>query len=122
MSLFDYCEHGNQVGDCGMCRKRAQMDRVDENAADDWKAEAAGAVYRAASTYEMFTTDEVWKYIPAGVSTHENRAMGPVMKRAVAAGLCSPTGNYRPSARPSCNARPVMVYASSLLGSIEDAS
>lgn len=65
--------------------------RVDSAADYTWKEAAAEAVRAVAERYVDFTTDDVWDFLESnypGVTTHEPRALGPVMIRAVKEGLC----------------------------------
>ena len=73
--------------------------RVERNAHEVWKDVALEAVYQAALVNGKFIVDEVWRYMPSGVSTHELRAMGAVMQKAVKAGWITGTGEYRSSAK-----------------------
>ena len=75
------------------------MVRVERNAHEEWKDVALEAVYQAALVNGKFIVDEVWRYMPPDVSTHELRAMGAVMKKAAKAGWITGTGEYRPSAK-----------------------
>ena len=64
---------------------------------------------------DEFTTDDVWDILDGyAMSTHERRAMGPVMKKAQKLGLVVPTGQFILSHRPVCNKRPVMVWKSAV--------
>lgn len=56
-----------------------------------------------------FTTDDVWERL-TDVSTHDNRAMGSVMRRAVGARLITPSEEYRKSVRPASHRRPLQVW------------
>jgi hypothetical protein len=67
------------------------IERVDRHADMDWKDAALDAVYRLAQSAPTFTAEAAVALIPDGYSTHEGRAMGPVMRRAQAAGWCEPT-------------------------------
>jgi len=77
------------------------MVRVERNAHEEWKDVALEAVYQAALVNGKFIVDEVWRYMPPDVSTHELRAMGAVMKKAAKAGWIIGTGEYEPSAKVS---------------------
>lgn len=111
-NMFEMCAHGNQAAICGMCAKREAMERVDDHADDEWKDEALAAARRAAKALELLTTDDVWSRIPSGVVTHENRAMGPVMTRALKLRWVEKTETWRPTQRPSRHSAPVQVYRS----------
>lgn len=89
------------------------IEQVERNAYEHWLDVAYEAIRTIAQTEGTFTADEVWRLIDwTGATTHEPRAMGAVMKRAVKDGLIEPTGQYRKSTRPQCHARPQPVYAS----------
>ena len=82
-----------------------------EGAADDaWKAAALDAVRRAALAMPDFIVDQVWAFIPAGVSTHDSRAMGPVIMAAKKAGIIEASDAFRPS--PRRHASPQRVWRS----------
>ena len=79
-----------------------------ETAADvDWKQRARDAIRTVAFSGRAFTTDDVWDAIGDGVATRDGRALGPLMREAVADGLIEPTGNYIKSRRLACHQRPV---------------
>lgn len=89
------------------------IEQSERNAHEHWLAVAYEAVRTLAATEHTFTSDAVWRLIDwTGATTHEPRAMGAVMKRAVKDGLIEPTGQYRKSERPQCHARPQPIYAS----------
>jgi hypothetical protein len=88
------------------------VERVDRNADDEWKARALDAVRFVASARPLFTTDAVWWVLGSDVQTHEPRAMGAVMRRAVKAGVCVPTDTYHRSTRAVNHARPLRVWRS----------
>ena len=83
------------------------LDRVEAAADSDWKKRARLAIRAAAFSGRAFTTDDVWEGIGDDVSTRDGRALGPLMREAVAEGLIAPTGNYRTSRREKCHQRPV---------------
>jgi hypothetical protein len=90
--------------------------RVDRNADDEWKAAALHAVKLVASRQGVFTTDDVWDVIPRGYATPENRAMGPVMRKAESEGWCRPRGDFVPARREGNHQRPLRVWSSLILG------
>lgn len=91
--------------------------RVGVNADADWMTLALATIRDLAMIHDTFTTDEVWDALhPHDDSTHEPRAMGAAMRRAAKTGWVKATANYRPSARPSCHARPVRVWESRIKG------
>lgn len=62
------------------------LKRVEAHADTAWKRAATRAVYLCAKQHPYFTTDDVWDLIPDNVTTHEPRALGAVMRKAVGAG------------------------------------
>lgn len=81
------------------------IDRVRQHAPADWMADAASCARALAVTQPTFSTDDVWQIIG---QPPEPRAMGAVMKNL--RGWIEPTGEYVPSIRPKCHARPVRVW------------
>lgn len=93
--------------------KEDGMGRVDENADVDWKAVADAAALEAARTHPEITTDDVVRLIPPTVTTHNLKALGPVMRRASRAGWIRPADKPgRPCARGARHASRLMVWTS----------
>lgn len=88
------------------------MGRVARGASPEWKRHALQAVRACALGRDTFIVDEVWKFMPPDVTTHELRAMGPVMRRAHAFGWIEPTTEFRPSDRISAHRNPRRVWTS----------
>lgn len=100
LSLFD---------EAGAARDEA-LARVEEHADPDWK-DTARRIILAISAGGEFDTDHVWKGLAAaGVTTHEPRALGAVMRRLATEGEIRKAGTYRPSTRAECKARPIAVW------------
>lgn len=107
--------------DEGRRQRDSAMDRVDTNAADDWKRQADDAIFSAA-TYasrrpeRAFTTDLVWYMLKQheAITPHEPRALGPRMDAAAARGWIERTEETRNSSRPECHSRPVRLWRSKL--------
>lgn len=93
------------------------IDRVERGAADVIE-DYVGVVIFVATIREHFTTDAV--DFVAHQAGHEPlaepRAMGAVMRRAAARGICEATSETRRSTRAACHARPVRVWRSLLWG------
>lgn len=92
-----------------------------------WKAAAAQIVEDICLTNKTFTTDLVWHELAIrGLTTHEHRAMGPVMMNAVRAGMCEiETCNHcgttkvmTKTLREEAHKMDVAVYRSLLFGDI----
>ena len=75
------------------------MLRVEERANPEWLAAARMALIRCATLNPTFIADEVWAYIPEGLTTHDTRALGPVIKRAQTQGYITKTEDFQPSER-----------------------
>ncbi len=76
-----------------------------------WLAAADRAVRGCAAVFHDFTSDDIWhSLVLSDVTTHEHRAMGAVIRKAIADGIIVPTGGYRPSVRTQCHGRPVRIY------------
>lgn len=92
----------------------AAIERVDAAAVPDWKEEAAVVIRRVCEQRRYLTPDDVWLN---GLSKpREPRAFGPAMMRAVKAGWCRPTGEFRCSVIPSQHRNPIRVYESLIYG------
>lgn len=80
------------------------IERVERNADPTWKAEAWVAILTVARTQHIFTGDDVWA---TGLERpHEPRALGPLMRRAMKAGVCRKTGRMVPSNVPKDHRNP----------------
>jgi hypothetical protein len=82
--------------------------QVELHADGVWLAEADAAVDVLAAAGINFTTDDVWQKLTA--TTHEPRAMGAVMLRAVRDGLIESTGQWSESTRRVAHNRPLRVW------------
>jgi hypothetical protein len=101
----------DDFGDEGAQARDEAMERADRHANQEWRRVAALAIRRVAALGVPFTADEVWAVLErTGFSTHDRRALGPLMKAAVSDGLIQPTGAFRPTRRPTNHCRPLRVY------------
>jgi hypothetical protein len=105
-SLFDY-ERARQERD-------AAIQRVDSNAADQWKENVDVVIRALAFTTDEFTTDDVWQLLADWQieAPHEPRALGAAMTRAAKAGVIVATDRVRNSERAVCHAAPKRVWKS----------
>ena len=92
------------------------LERVESNASVEFLATAYGAVKRAAMIHETFIVDDVWQQLPDFAKTHEKRAMGAVVRRAVKEKIIEPTEEYRASQQPQCHGNPRRVWRSLIKG------
>lgn len=69
---------------------------VDANADEGWKRAATQIVWEFAQMRDGFTTDDVMEGLDdMGVVTHDNRALGPVMRRMIRSGIICEIGMTR---------------------------
>ena len=88
------------------------LDTVTSCADPVWLDRAFEAVQRVALAQPTFSTEHVWK---SGLDKpREPRAMGPVMIRALKAGICRKLGYNHGSGMVTRHAAPVMLYESLL--------
>jgi hypothetical protein len=93
----------------------AALAQVEANANAEWFEVAIDSVRQIAVDNHFFTTDDVWDYLNkhwSHLSTHNNSAMGAVMRTASKRGIVSATDRYLESKRPSSHARPIRVWKS----------
>jgi hypothetical protein len=104
--------------DDGSSGKKAGMSAADEAANEAWKAAADLALLQTAQACETLTRDDVEKRMPEGVTTHENRAWGPVMLRGARDGLIEKANDlpWRNCTRPSRHHAPMQVWRSLICG------
>jgi len=90
------------------------LQRVDEHADPDWRDVADRCVRAVALRCETFTTDEVIDELakhPA-ITTHEPRALGPVMMRAARNNVIVATDRFIKSTAVSRHRAPKQVWRS----------
>lgn len=91
------------------------MARVEENANEAWKEAAKRALYRAACELPTLTSDDVMDRMDGVASTHELRAMGPIMLAGAKRGWIAKANCAAvPSRRASLHASPRTVWRSLL--------
>lgn len=90
----------------------ASIARGSANADTEWRKAAERAVAAVCRRLTTFTTDDVWFELGDEQSTHDNRAMGGVVKWAQREGLCRPTDRMIRSVRAECHRRRITVWES----------
>lgn len=89
------------------------MTRAFHAATEAFKREALWAIYDVAYDHNEFTTDLVWNLLDErGFNTTERRALGQLMKRAIAKKIVKRSFRYQPSTRPEAHANPKPIYLS----------
>jgi len=101
---MDEGEEGKSVG----------MARAINHANPAWVLAASKAVVAAAREKRTLTTDDVVTRIDANTTTHELRALGPVMRRAAIDGVIEKALQLpiKCATRPSNHRRPLTVWKS----------
>jgi hypothetical protein len=99
----------------GEIDKRDGMDRAERHAEPYWwqcMLEAAKAV---AQRKPYFFSDDVVRWCREhhpNVTTHEPRAIGPLLREACRLGYAEKTQDYVPSEQRQCHSRPMLVWYS----------
>ncbi len=86
------------------------IDRVETNADPNFKYLAYKAGCDLASRGQPFTSADIRDYLQRRhpkVKTHDDRALGPVMRRLQGHGVIEPTGQYVPQPRARNHCRPL---------------
>lgn len=90
----------------------AAINQAEQNAPEQWLADARAAVRHLAEKHPTFIVDAVWDLgLP---KPPEARAIGPVMLWGVREGLIVGTDDFQPSAQPGCHHVPRRVWKSLL--------
>ena len=87
--------------------------QVEINANQKWINEAMKVVQMLSMQLQGFTSDDVWEWMQElhpELETHNNSAMGAVMRKSSQMKVCAPTGQYVKSKRPSAQCRELRVW------------
>ena len=95
----------------------AAVDQVEQNANSEWKEVAYLTAIEVGKRQGTFTSEDVWDAI-SGVTTHEPRAMGAVMRRLRKENVIMPTDTFVISTSPLGHGRPSRVWRFLLDGDI----
>ncbi len=91
----------------------AAIERVDDHAIEEWKTAARACIAHCARTMAEFSTDDVFRrLLEYTVITRDNRAMGPQMMQAAAAGLITKTDKRINTERVSRHNTEIAVWRS----------
>ena len=85
------------------------IDRVETHANREWKEVAYLTAIEVGKRQGTFTSEDVWDAI-SGVTTHEPRAMGAVMRRLRKENIIMPTDTFVISTSPLGHGRPSRVW------------
>jgi hypothetical protein len=98
----------------GARRREEGINRADKHANEQWKDVALDAVRKTARELRFFVADEVWKRMPATAKTHENRALGAVMRKAAGFGWIKATDRFRTTEQKKSHRRPIREWESQI--------
>ena len=88
-------------------------DRVERHADDEWKEAAFESVKTVARKKEFFTADDVQADLEhKPVETHELRALGPVMMRALKEKIAVQSGDFTRTTQVKCHRMPRRIWRS----------
>ena len=100
---FDFGEAGKQDG----------MDRAERNANPEFKEAAEQIIYEYAKCHPKLTVNVLWDGLELlGVTTHQNKAAGPVMLRCAKKGWIRTTNTFDTTNRATRHKAPVTVWES----------
>ena len=103
------------MADDGEHGKREGMDRAERHADSHWWQCMLEAGKAVAERKPYFNADDLlaWRRTHhPNASTHELRAMGPLMAAIMRLGYCTPTDDFVPSRQALCHATPRRVWYS----------
>jgi len=93
--------------------KEIAMEQVEENANEEFKRVAFKSILQFAVNKPYVTANDVWASLDLlGITTHDNRALGPIFKKAAKDGLIEKTNTTTKSNRCSRHAGDVRVWRS----------
>ena len=95
--------------------KRDGMDRAKRHSDPEWYRCMLICAQEVARNRPFFTTDEVVKlkvYLFPNATTHEQRAIGPLMKDVAKLGYCVRTGDWHESSQAQNHRRPQRMWSS----------
>lgn len=93
--------------------------KADAAANPTWKDYMYDLVVEVAKNKQQFTSDDVFELHdtdPTAPITHERRAFGPVILRAMRNGICTSSGQWVPSVRPEVHMNRITLWNSLIYG------
>lgn len=97
----------------GEAGKRDGMNRAERNADPHWKRCMLESGVQVAYRKQYFFTDDIVKWCEErhpNASTHEHRAIGPIMRTLAHAEVCQATDDWVPSSQAQNHSRPMRVW------------
>ena len=101
--------------DAGQAGKEDGMDRVEKNADAEWKEAALKVVHHYAKHNPHVTVNDLWAGMDTlGLTTHNNKASGPVFLKAARNNWIEKTKETDTSSRPTRHRGEVRIWRSLL--------
>tara|TARA_R100001594_G_scaffold833_1_gene3416 strand:+ start:2562 stop:2933 length:372 start_codon:yes stop_codon:yes gene_type:complete len=98
--------------------KERAMERVDQNANEDFRRVAMKSICSYAIKNKTLTANDIWDCLDLlGISTHDNRALGPMFQKAAKEGWIEKTNMTTQSNRSSRHCGDVRIWKSLLFSS-----
>lgn len=85
------------------------IERVENGPSAEWVDRAYRVLMTLCLTAYEVTSDDLW-FALGDDRPPEPRAMGPVFRRALIAGVIERTDRMKPSTRPDCHCRPIAIW------------
>lgn len=95
--------------------KRDGMDRAERHADPHWWQCMLECGKEVSERKPFFITDDVVRLcskLHPNASTHERRAIGPLMREMCRLGFCEPTQDWVQSTQAQCHRRPMQIWYS----------
>jgi hypothetical protein len=93
--------------------RNASMEEVEDHAKEEWKEAAHGCVLSCAKTMRLFTADDVQLLLSKlPVKTHDNRALGPILREAQKSLMIRDTEQFTRSTQVKCHRMPRRIWES----------
>jgi len=101
-------EHHNDL----RAKRDAAIDQVETNADQEWTQAARRALVSLCNRLPFLTSEDVAQAIPEDVTTHEPRALGPIMMWGRKLGWIEATSQFRTSTGAKNHCRPQRIWKS----------
>lgn len=90
------------------------MTAVAEHATTAFASAALTTTWYVALARDEFTSDDIWRALPEDVTTHDYRALGPVLRTAQRRGWIVPTDRFQLTEQRSRHRAPIRIWRSRL--------
>jgi hypothetical protein len=100
----------------GIPGRNLGMARVYRAANPAWVLAVNSAILKAANTKPYINADDIYPLIPPGVTTHDNKALGPLMRKAAFDGIIRKASWVEKCMRPVRHAADLQMWQSLVYG------